>query len=233
MTALRGIVFDKDGTLYDFNATWGTWTMGLLEQEARGDAALVEALAEILGYDTARRRFRKDSVVVAGTTDEVAAAILPLLPWRERAKLVSDLNDRAAMAPQVEAADLADLLGRLRARGLSVGVATNDSEAPARAHLAASGLLEALDFVAGYDSGHGAKPGPGQLLAFCAARGLDPAECLMVGDSAHDLLAGRAAGMRVLGVLTGLAERADLAPLADDVIDTIADLETWLDRSAG
>ncbi len=74
-----------------------------------------------------------------------------------------------------EAVPLVPLLSALRARGLKLGVATNDSEAPARAHLDRHGLTGLLDFMAGYDSGHGAKPGPGMCLAFAAATGLDPA----------------------------------------------------------
>ena len=52
----------------------------------------------------------------------------------------------------------------------------------------------------------------------------------MIGDSLHDLHAARSAGMVAVGVLTGLASRADLAPAADIVLDSIADLPDWLDR---
>ncbi|WP_342773832.1 HAD family hydrolase [Histidinibacterium lentulum] len=227
---LRGIVFDKDGTLYDFNATWGAWTLGMLEAEAGGDPLLVEAMAELLGYDPEARRFRKDSLVIAHTPGEIADVIGPLLPGRpSKAEIVGRMNARSAVAPQVEAAPLGPFLDGLIGRGLTLGVATNDGEQPARAHLEASGVADRFAFLAGADSGHGYKPGPGQLRAFCEATGLIPSEVAMVGDSAHDLLAGRAAGMVTVGVLTGLAEEADLAPLAEVVLTSIADLPRWLD----
>jgi phosphoglycolate phosphatase len=116
---------------------------------------------------------------------------------------------------------------------LRLGVATNDSEAPARLHLAAHGITECFDFIAGYDSGHGAKPGPGMCLAFAAACGLDPWRVAMVGDSRHDLQAGRAAGMRTVAVLTGIAGAGDLAPLADMVLPDIGALPGWLDGLSG
>ena len=50
---LKGIVFDKDGTLFDFNATWGAWTAGLIASEAQGldrDAALRRALNAAATY---------------------------------------------------------------------------------------------------------------------------------------------------------------------------------------
>ena len=120
------------------------------------------------------------------------------------------------------------LLSRLRAAGLALGVATNDAEHSARSHLAAVGVEPLFDFVAGSDSGHGAKPAPGPLLAFARAARLDPRQVVMVGDSAHDLHAGRAAGMACVAVLTGLATHDDLAPLADAVLPDIGHLPAWL-----
>ena len=92
--------------------------------------------------------------------------------------------------------------------------------------------MDAFDFVAGYDSGFGAKPGPGQLQAACEYFGCAAGAAVMVGDSLHDLMAGRAAGMRTVGVLTGLAARAELSPLADAVLPDIGHLPGWLDGEA-
>jgi phosphoglycolate phosphatase len=119
-------------------------------------------------------------------------------------------------------------MAQLRAQGLILGVVTNDAEGPAMRHLEDALIVDEMAFVAGYDSGFGAKPAPGQLLAFCQATGLSPANCAMIGDSAHDLEAGQAAGMFCIGVLTGPASRADLTPQADVVLDSIADLPGWL-----
>jgi phosphoglycolate phosphatase len=66
------------------------------------------------------------------------------------------------------------------------------------------------------------------LLAFCTKTGLNPARVVMVGDSHHDLLAGRRAGMQTLGVLTGTAGADDLAPLADAVLPDIGHIPAWL-----
>lgn len=111
-------------------------------------------------------------------------------------------------------------------------MATNDAIAPARAHLSDAGIDGLFDFIAGSDSGHGAKPEPGQMLAFAAASGLAPYRIAMVGDSAHDLHAGRAAGMICVGVLTGMAGPDTLAPLADVVLPDIGHLPAWLDGRA-
>ena len=138
------------------------------------------------------------------------------------------IDASAAQAPMSEAVPLRPLLSALRDQGLRIGLATNDSELPARQHLANHGLTDCFDFISGYDSGHGAKPGPGMCLAFARQLGLRPSRVAMVGDSRHDLEAGRAAGMRTVAVLTGIAKREELAPHADVVLADIGAIPGWL-----
>lgn len=226
---IDGIVFDKDGTLFDFRASWGRWAKGFLGSLAQ-DPAHYAAMADAIGYLPEAQSFRPDSVVIAATAADIAAALLPHLPGRDVQGLTAAIDAAAAAVTMAEAVPLIPLFTTLRARGLRLGVATNDSEVPARAHLKAHGLTGLVDFIAGYDSGYGAKPGPGMCAAFAQSTGLDPARVVMVGDSLHDLDAGRAAGMRTVAVLTGIATEADLTDHADVVLPDIGALPAWLDR---
>jgi phosphoglycolate phosphatase len=228
MTRIRGVLFDKDGTLFDFQATWGAWSRGMIEAESGGDPALRERIAAVLGYDLATNRFRPDSIVIASTTETVAEHLMAVLPGVDKDALMARMNDRAADAPQVEVVGLREVLDRLAGMGLSLGVATNDTEGPARSHLRAAGIEGLFGFIAGFDSGWGGKPAAGQLLAFADAAGLAPGACVMVGDSLHDLAAARTAGMAGVGVLTGVAGRETLEPAADVVLDSIAELPDWV-----
>ncbi|MCA3447004.1 MAG: HAD family hydrolase [Rhodobacter sp.] len=225
---IDGIVFDKDGTLFDFRRSWGGWVQGVLADLATGPGHAA-ALADALGFTPATGDFFADSPVIAASTAEIADVLLPLLPGLTRTGLEARLNRLAGAADMMPAVPLRPLLQALRSRGLRLGVATNDVETSARAHLLAQDVAGFFEMVAGYDSGHGAKPGPGMLLAFAAQTGLDPARVLMVGDSRHDLMAGRAAGMRPVAVLTGIAPAADLAPLAEAVLPDIGALPGWID----
>ncbi len=230
MTAVQGIVFDKDGTLFDFQTTWAAVTGQMLGVLAEGDPALEGRLAEAAGYDLAARKLLPGSVIVAATVVEAADVLIGAMPrGTDRGRVIDIMLRLAETAPQVEAVPLVPFFDDLRARGLALGIATNDGEEPARVHLEKAGVLGHMDFIAGYDSGHGAKPAPGQLHAFCAATGLPPEAVLMVGDSRHDLIAGRSAGMRTVGVLTGLATADDLVPEATVVFDHIGHLPGWLD----
>ncbi|WP_370303087.1 HAD family hydrolase [Pseudooceanicola sp.] len=222
------ILFDKDGTLFDFGATWEGWAESFLLRATGGDRPRAARIGQHIGFDLQARRFEPGSIVIAGTPNEVTERLLPHFPDRGFDDILRMLNEEAEHAPQAEAVPLLPLLGHLRDLGLRLGVATNDAEGPALVHLEAAGVRGYFDFIAGCDSGHGAKPQPGQLLAFAERIGLSPDRIVMVGDSTHDLIAGRSAGMQTVAVLTGLAEAAVLAPYADAVLPDIGHLPAWL-----
>jgi phosphoglycolate phosphatase len=226
---IDGIIFDKDGTLFDFRLSWGRWTGDLLRALAP-DGQQAAKLGQVIGYDIATGTFAPDSPVIAATPREIAQTMLPHLPGYTLIGLIDQMNNLSALTEMSPAVALAPLLTNLRERGLKIGLATNDTEIPARAHLSAAGVLGMFDFVAGCDSGYGGKPAPGQLLAFAKACGLDPTRVAMVGDSHHDLIAGRSAGMYAVAVLTGIAGAADLAPYADVVLQNIDALPDWIDE---
>lgn len=225
---IDGLIFDKDGTLFDFRRSWGTWVTRLLDGLATDDAHR-RALADALGFDLETADFAPHSPVIAQTAPEIALVLAPHLPGMDHAALVDLMNTIATGAPMAEAVPLRPLFAAFKARGLKIGLATNDTEAPARVHLSNHGIDGYFDFISGYDSGYGGKPAPGQLIAFVRQHGLTPERVAMVGDSRHDLEAGRAAGMVCVAVLTGIASASDLAPYADVVLADIGRLEAWMD----
>jgi len=229
MSGIKGILFDKDGTLFDFAATWEAWAQAFLTRLSKGDIGRATELGAMVGFDFTLHRFWKDSIVIAGTPADVVAVLSPHVPELSPMALLDLLNEEAERAPQSEVTPLMPFLEGLRARGLRLGVATNDTEAPALAHLDKSGVTHLFDFIAGFDSGHGGKPQPGQLIAFATSVGLDPSQIVMIGDSTHDLIAGKAAGMTRMAVLTGMASADDLTPHADVVLPDISHLPNWLD----
>ena len=225
---IKGIVFDKDGTLFDFNATWGAWTRGMIATEAGDDPEKIETLANALGYDFEGGVFWPESIVIAETVDFIADALIEHLPDVSKKDLMTRMHKAAKNVPQVQAAPLWPLLNEIKEMDILLGVATNDAEDNARAHLGEADVLDLFDFISGYDSGFGGKPEPGQLLGFCTTTGLEPEDCIMVGDSTHDLNAGNAAGMRTVGVLTGPAQAYELQPYADVILSSIAELPHWI-----
>ncbi len=225
MGQIEAIIFDKDGTLFGFQDTWRVWARAVLDELTQTEAEM-GAAATAIGFDLAADAFRADSVVIAGTAADITRVLTPILPKRPD---IHDVLDRVACdTPQAPVPGLHATL-EILSKTHVLGLMTNDSEAPARAHLAQVGIAERFSFVAGYDSGYGAKPDPGPLLAFSEAVGVAPERTIMVGDSRHDLAAGRAAGMGTVGVLTGVAKAEDLTDLADVILADIYGIVGWLE----
>ena len=228
MAKIEALLFDKDGTLFEFSATWDSWGLALINELSQGDSTVADAMAHEMVFDLTAGGFLPASPIIAGTNREAAECVCRALPHWPVDKMEAHLAMRASEAPLIEAVPLAPYLQGLTANGLTLGVMTNDAESVAHAQLGQVGVGGHFAFIAGSDSGFGAKPDPDPLLAFARACDIAPERVAMVGDSAHDLLAGRAAGMATIGVLTGLATIDDLTHLADVVLPDIGHIPAWL-----
>ncbi|MEE4187661.1 MAG: HAD family hydrolase, partial [Roseobacter sp.] len=136
--------------MFDFSTTWEAWAAAFLKRIADSDVQ-AQALGRSIGFDLEQRRFERDSIVIAGTPDEVAKVLLQELPSYSYPEIVNLINTEAAHAPQVEVVPLKSFVKGLRGGGYHLGVVTNDAEGPARAHLDAADVTGLFDFVAGSD----------------------------------------------------------------------------------
>jgi phosphoglycolate phosphatase len=225
---IRGILFDKDGTIIDYARTWVPINREAALFAASGDHGLAAELLRAHGQDPQTGAVVGNSVLAVGTIAEIADAFSAYLGSRAPAGLTASFDrlfaeGGAKHAVLIPGADRT--LATLKRRGLRIGVATNDSVGGLKASLQRTRILDLFDFAVGYDSGHGTKPGPGMALAFCKTLAFEPAEIAVVGDAVHDLAMGRAAqaGLTV-GVLSGTGTAEQLQPLADLVLDSINDL---------
>ena len=233
--SIKAVLFDKDGVLIDFDATWCPSAVKVIDILAGGDDGRRADLASAAGFDLASSRFRKDSVFIAGESAELAALwaeILTDMPKYAVGSQARALFTKYGAEYATAYDDVADTLAALGTSRLAMGIATNDEEISARTQMRALRLDGRFSFVAGADSGHGAKPEPGMLLAFADHIGTDPAHIIMVGDSTHDMNAARAAGMIGVGVGTGPASLDDLRPHAAHCIARLSDLPALIGKLA-
>ena len=232
---VRGILFDKDGTLIDFRGTWLAAYCGAardLAERAGLPPDFARELLGRLGYDVVNDTFTTDSPLLWATNQAVADswAAMPELCALGDVSTVAHSHfgdsERYSVTP---IGDLPSLLERLRGRGLKLGVATMDTTAKAVSTLDKLGLGDRVDFVTGYDGGYGEKPAPGMVHGFCSVTGLQPCEVMVVGDTAADLLMARAANAAMgVAVLTGATPRHVLDQHADHVIEAVTVVETLL-----
>lgn len=224
---IRGVLFDKDGTLVDFDRTWsGTMKVGARDF-ADGDESLAISLCEAVGWSEAKGTFAADAFFANNPNAAIARR------WRELRGLAFTDNDavrldalfaHAILENVTPLGDLAGTVVRLRARGLALGVATNDSCASSLDQLAALGVAHAFVFVTGYDGPSAPKPDPAAVVDFSRIAGILPTQVAVVGDSVNDLNLARASGAYAVAVARDPAHRAALAPLADIAIDGIEGL---------
>jgi phosphoglycolate phosphatase len=228
---IRAILFDKDGTLIDFQRTWGPATYTVLMKLCNGDATVFERLAAVSLYDAAQQRLFPNSPVVIETTygyGKLWAQALGVPVTPEFIAHIDALFFQETLDHLTPMGEVKSFLGGLRVRGYRLGLMTNDADANTRAQLRQLGLEDLLEFVAAYDSGYGHKPDPEPVLAFARFANVAPAEIAVVGDSEHDLVAARAAGAIAVGVLSGPVPRERLEPHADVLLPSIAEFNEWL-----
>ena len=226
--AIKGILFDKDGTLIACNNVWGPLYHGILTRHFGYDDQAALVLLRSTGYDPETGALRGGSPMAAGTLDQIMQVWWPELSLTERAERReffnqnADKNAKNFVEPLFE---LASVFDAFHAAGFVLGVGTNDSESSAKRHMEVLDVHHYFDVVLGADSVAIAKPSGQMVKRFAELTGLAPAEVAMVGDNSHDIDEARAGGAGLaIGVLTGNSSAAELEPHADHVIESVAEL---------
>ncbi|KLN60103.1 hypothetical protein WH96_12985 [Kiloniella spongiae] len=229
---IEAILFDKDGTLLDYEQSWMPLNKKAALMAAEGDEDLASRLLAETGYDAEFSRVLPGSMLAASSNGEIVEKWCEFLPnaiYDDLIHKVEMIFQEDGEAAAVPVTDLSALFIRLKERGLKLGVATSDSEQGAKRSLSRFDCIDKLDFIAGYDTGHGLKPTAGMVLGFCKALEVAPENVVVVGDNLHDMEMGINAnvGLKV-GVLTGTTGREELSKLADHVLSSVEELEGLL-----
>jgi phosphoglycolate phosphatase len=229
----QAIIFDKDGTLIDFDAMWGDWTLQLADRlQATVKQDIRQALCESYGYDIARRKILPDGKLTC----------TPM--WRLRELLVDVLESLGISTTEALRAvektwyvpdpvtlakpftDTHKLFTNIHKLGIKIAIATTDNRAPTEAMLKAFGVTNLVTTMVCADDNIKVKPAPDMVTTICARMGVDPCSVIIVGDTVADLQMARSAGAGyVIGVLSGVGLLANLTPLADVLIDTVDTLQ--------
>jgi len=207
------VLFDLDGTLID--------TIELILSSMRH--ATAEVLGEALPDDVLLHNIGVPLRVqmrefAPGREDEL------LCMYREHNAVVHD--QLVCEYPGTEAA-----LQAIIAEGYRLGVVTSKSVPVAQRGLDRFGLGEFFETLVGYEDTDIHKPEAAPLLLAAERMGVDITHCCYVGDSPHDMNAGKAAGAVTVGALWGpFRERvAETGP--DFVIEHLSELPAVLGRA--
>ncbi len=212
------LLFDLDGTLVDsHHEICLALDRALCELGLRLSFSEVERLVDGSPLEVIWQALHPDAA------HGESAAEFARFAQSYRAHYMRDLGHASALYP-----DVVDTLVRVQRDRPSwqLAVVSNKSAASVAPLLEVLGIAQHFSLMLGCGGTHMApKPAPDLLLA--AAHGLqcEAPRCVMIGDTALDVRAGKRAGMRTIGMSHGMSNRTVLEREgADHVLDTFADL---------
>lgn len=231
-------VFDKDGTLIDFQHLWGQRArraVTALTERVDGTATLAAALYAALGYDPVSGQTVGDGPLAIAPTPRlytVAATVLYQqgYGWTAAERAVSEvfaprMSALPDIADLIPLGDIAGLFRQLTAAGVRVVVATSDERAATQRTLELLGVAEQVSLLICGDDPAPIKPDPEALWRLGVTYGVATERMMMVGDTVGDLSFGTRAGVGCrVGVLNGAGSRDELAPLADVLLERLDEL---------
>ncbi len=236
---LKAIIFDKDGTLFDYAQVWQTVLIESIDSafEAMGKHDRLrakEAMLRLMGIDEAGRCLPSGLVFTHRRVRIFRRFFLYCIRWRVnafkamRAYYLSVTNSETLLGAKLAAMDFSmqrHLFSSLKDAGHRIGIITSDTDSSTALFLRLMGLAEYVDFVVSRDSHYKRKPHPQAFLEFCSRFGLTAGQVAMVGDTITDMLFAKRAGAGYrIGVLSGSNDVRRLGRHSDVVYPDISTL---------
>lgn len=208
---VRGLLFDVDGTLSDTDDHW-------VER-------FTKILTPVAGLfaDHDPKRFARWVVMAVETPanffysladrlgiDKPIFNLINKLFQKSRSRRA--VQDRFLIIPGVKEM-LAELHGTI-----PMAVVSARDELTTLAFLDLFGLTPFFDVIVTAHTCEHTKPFPEPVIFAAEALGLDPTQCLMVGDTIVDVKAGKLAGAQTLAVLCGFGQQRELEHAGADLI---------------
>jgi phosphoglycolate phosphatase-like HAD superfamily hydrolase len=237
----QAIIFDKDGTLIDFDAMWGGWSAYLAAQLQNASGVDVRAaLYEALGYDAATHKVLAGGKLASRPMSHVYEVTVEVMQslglGLQKAELVVEqawcIPDPVMLAKPLT--DLRMLFANLHKQGVQIAIATADDRLPTQAMLEAFDIEEYIATMVCADDGIPSKPAPDMVTTICDRLKMDPGKVMVIGDTTSDLKMARAAGAGLaVGVLSGVSAARDLMPHADVILDSVDEFHAYAEMLAG
>jgi phosphoglycolate phosphatase len=237
----RLVIFDKDGTLIDFTATWipliRKRVAFLLKALGRDNGELEVFLLKSWGIDPVSGRIDpRGPCPISPRSDEIIIGTMALYqkgyPWDESKQWVTQAFDQAdASSNRKEmlkpVKGIQALLSHLKGMGFSLALATSDERRDTEAMLSSLDMEGRFDVVLCAGEVNSPKPHPETILTICRQLSISPKETVLIGDTITDMMMGKRAEVALtIGILEGgVTPREELEKVADIVVDSIQDLK--------
>lgn len=235
MTEIRGILFDKDGTLLDFNSIWLPASNYLADK-------IVEKYCKVCTRDIKEELLKSigvengtangSGILAAGTVFDIAEAFTKILKtyhitykYEEISEMVPKILNEFIVNRNydiIPTGNLENLFLKLKSKNIFIGLATSDTIISTEYCLKKLNIFQYFDFLGTSDGKYPPKPNPILLQNFCNTTGLKEKEVAVVGDTVIDMQFARngKAGMAI-GVNSGTNSAEELSKVADFVYQSV------------
>ncbi len=228
---IKGILFDKDGTIIDFSL-WRNAAINVVEKLLKEyniqDEKLKNDLHKSIGITESG--VEPFGALAYKSHEHVALELHFILSKYKNIEFgqfkfhVLELLRSEVLRDDVEfkeVTDLKALFGHLKNNGIKVGIATADSYESAMHMVNKLQHHNYYDFIGSNDGVMKSKPNKDICLKFCHMYGLKPYEVAIVGDSYNDMIFARNSGAIGVGVLSGVSSKINLKDMANIIIPSI------------
>jgi len=206
------------------------------------DGTLVDTAPDLM-------RCLNNALVQHGFTEASPSAVRPFISFGARAMVTAGLTtpvdqrteealletmldcyERHVADHSVFFAGIEDILNSIEAQGLKWGVVTNKRQRFTNPLMAALKLTGRAACIVSGDTTAFEKPHPEPMLAACRQAGVEPEQCVYIGDASHDIAAGKNANMKTLAARYGYLKPGDLPETwgADAVIESPLQITDWI-----
>lgn len=236
------IVFDKDGTVVDFNSVWlnmaaarAQWLADHLSKNSGELFSWRNRLLKASGIDPESGSISLHGPIVNLSFESQSYCLATLIhtlhpegiSWQEALNLTNKSiewalhhNDPASLAEPLEGAF--EFIKELAKTNVKLAMITSDSTENAQRTLERFEVLKYFCAVEGSDITP-SKPSPRALLRVCKKAGVDPSRTIVIGDAPNDVRMAREANIQVI-CIEGLAKANEISEMGAHPITKWAEL---------
>jgi phosphoglycolate phosphatase len=231
----QAIIFDKDGTLIDFDAFWVNISTEAISDVLCSCGYVGISVEEILErYGVHNGETSVEGILCKGTYAQMGQIVCDVLKehgYQPEAdaiiKLVTDMHIKHMDAGKVVSTcpDLPGVMKRLKVLGLKLAVVTTDNRQMTMKCLSELGVTEFFDVIYTDDGTIPTKPDSACAEDFCRRFDLEKERILMVGDTLTDVAFAKNTGISMIAVAKRKENRDLLLKHTDVVLPDVSYLE--------
>lgn len=234
--AIDGVIFDKDGTLMEFQSFWLPVTYRVISRLCNKyglDVLIKKECIDALGIDE-KECIDPEGQLAIGTYTTISTALQNVLLRHEKSIQSYQLQREITQWFEEESekqschfiTDLKQLCDYLHEMNIHIAVATTDNLEVTQRCLKQGDMN--VEVISASDSSIPKKPDI-RLIQYLAENWNTTCEkIVMIGDTPNDLRFAKKAGAKTIGVLSGVSNEQLLLPYGDCILNNIGELRNIL-----